>query len=88
MPHWEDLECEVKLNILSIIVLTVVTNTGGSQVPVLGRGHQLGRGAGGVRAVRRLAGQHRWGEGAQLSAALKSPSKPVQKLWDIRILMK
>ena len=70
VPHWEDLECEVKLNILSIIVLTVVTNTGGSQVPVLGRGHQLGRGAGGVRAVRGLAGQHRRREGAQLSAGV------------------
>ena len=44
VPHWEDLECEVKLDRLSIIVLTVVTNTGGSQVPVLERGHQLGRG--------------------------------------------
>ena len=57
-------------NILSIIVLSDVTNSGGSQVPVLGRGHQLGRGAGGVRAVRRLAGQHRRGEGAQLSAGV------------------
>ena len=43
---------------------------GGAQVPVLGRHPHLGRGAGGVRAVRGLAGQHRRGEGAQLSAGV------------------
>ena len=42
-------------------------SSGGSQVLVLGRHPQLGRGAGGVRAVRRLAGQHRQCPGTELS---------------------
>ena len=60
VPKWENLECEVKLSLMYFFwIFHSSLLSGGSQVPVLGRGHQLGRGAGGVRAVRRLAGQHR-----------------------------
>ena len=71
VPHWENLECEVE--ILSTILLYIIQQnlSGWPQVPLLGRAPQLGGGAGRVRAVRRLAGQHRRGQRAELPRALR-----------------
>ena len=68
VPKWENLECEVKLSSMYFFwIFHSSLLSGGSQVPVLGRHPHLGRGAGGVRAVRGLAGQHRQCPGAELS---------------------
>ena len=67
VPKWENLECEVKLS--SVYFFWIFHSSllaGGAQVPVLGRHPHLGRGSGGVRAVRRLAGQHWQCPGAEL----------------------
>ena len=69
VPKWENLECEVKLSwiyLFRYFIIWFLLSSGGSQVPVLGHDPQLGRGSGRVRAVRRLAGQHWRGEGAEL----------------------
>ena len=53
-------------------IIWFLLSSGGAQVLVLGRYPQLGRGAGGVRAVRGLAGQHWQCPGAELSHAVWS----------------
>ena len=63
------MECEVKFSehLHHIVQIWSTILAGGSQVPVLGRYPQLGRGSDRVRAVRGLAGQHRQCPGAELS---------------------